>query len=203
MDATASDGDTPTSATDVTPLSRFSQFFAQYHLPLLDYLYGMTRDRELAADLAQDTFMKAFADAPELAGILHPKAWLYTIATHLALNAARHRGRFEWLPLSRVEPEAAGGTAEEAWASLPAVVLPPVGQDDFVASVAEREVVWAVLAELRPSWRAVLLLQASAGFEVREIAAHLQLSEGNVRKILFRAKERFRARYTDLAMRGA
>src|SRR5262245_3672658 len=186
---------------------RFPAFFAQYHLSLLDYLYGMTRDRELAADLVQDTFAKAFADAPELAGIVHPKAWLYTIATHLALNAARHRGRFEWLPLSRVEPEvadeAAGGAAEKAWATLPPVVLPQQGEDDLAASVAERDAVWGVLAELPPRWRAVLLLQAHVGYEVREIVAMLHPSEANVRKILFQAKQRFRTRYAELATRGA
>ena len=59
--------------------------------------------------------------------------------------------------------------------------------------MAERDAVWETLAELPPRWRSVLLLQATAGFEVREIATQLGLSEGNVRKILFRAKVRFRA----------
>jgi RNA polymerase sigma-70 factor (ECF subfamily) len=181
--------------------SAFVDLYARYHLPLLDYLYGMTRDRELAADLAQDSFVRAFAAAPTLAGIDQPRTWLYHIATHVALNAIRHRGHFEWLPLSRVHPEG-GGPAAAAWVALPLVELPPAA-GDLAASVAERDAIWSVLAELPARQRAVLLLQAAAGFEVREVAALLGLSEANVRKCLFRAKERFRARYRQLDGGGA
>ncbi len=70
--------------------------------------------------------------------------------------------------------------------------MPLMPSHDFVVGVAERDAVWRTLAELPPRWRSVLLLQATAGFEVSEIAAQMGLSEANVRKILFRAKERFR-----------
>jgi DNA-directed RNA polymerase specialized sigma24 family protein len=55
-----------------------------------------------------------------------------------------------------------------------------------------------VLTALPPRWRATLLLQTTSGFSTREIAALLGLSEANVRKIIFRAKERFRALYLAL-----
>jgi RNA polymerase sigma-70 factor (ECF subfamily) len=174
----------------------FIDLFARYHLLLLDYLYGMTRDRELAADLVQDTFMRAWVAAPDLTGILQPRAWLYRIATHVALDAVRHRGLFEWLPLNSVGLDV-GVHASDAWRVLPPVQLPP-DQGDLAVGVAERDAIWTVLAELPPRWRAILLLQTAAGFEVREIATLLQLSEANVRKVLFRAKERFRALYRQL-----
>jgi RNA polymerase sigma-70 factor, ECF subfamily len=183
----------------------FVELFTRYHLPLIDYLYGMTRDLDLAVDLAQDTFTRAYAAAPDLAGIAEPRAWLYRIATNAALNARRHGRRFEWLPLSRIEPEAgmaADADAEAAWSALPLVEL-PLSEGDLGASVAERDAIWTVLAELPPRWRAVLLLQAAAGFEVREITALLHLSEANVRKVLFRAKERFRALYREHDAEGA
>src|SRR5579859_4354665 len=105
----------------------FVDLFTRYHLALIDYLYGMTRDRELAADLAQDAFMRAYAAAPELAGIAEPRAWLYRIATNVALNASRRQRRFEWLPLSRIEPEAGAGDSTEsaaAWSVLPPIEIP-------------------------------------------------------------------------------
>ncbi|HEV2235613.1 MAG TPA: RNA polymerase sigma factor [Ktedonobacterales bacterium] len=193
-----SDADSPqgTGTVAAGECAAFIDLFARYHLPLIDYLYGMTRDRELATDLAQDTFERAWATAPDLAGIAQPRAWLYRIATHVALNAARHRRRFEWLPLSRVEPEA-GGQVADTWALLPRVQLPQVTRD-LAVSVAERDAIWTALADLPARWRAVLLLQAAAGFEVHEIATLLHLSEANVRKCHFRAKERFRALYRQL-----
>jgi RNA polymerase sigma-70 factor (ECF subfamily) len=171
----------------------FIDLFTRYHQPLIEYLFGMTRDRELAADLAQDTFTHAWAAAPDLAGVVQPRAWLYRIATNVALDAARHLRHIEWLPLSRVEPEA-GGEAAKAWAALPPVTLLPLG-GDLATGIVERDAIWTVLAELPPRWRAVLLLHRAAGFEVREIAALLHLSEANVRKCMFRARERFRELY--------
>jgi RNA polymerase sigma-70 factor (ECF subfamily) len=170
----------------------FEKLFARYQQPLLDYLYGMTRNHEIAEDLVQETFLRAFAaQKTRLATVTHPQAWLYRIATNVALDASRRQRHFTWLPLARVEPEAGSTNASELSALLPSPLL----QDDLAASVAERDTVWRVLAEMPMRWRAVLLLQTTAGFGVGEICALLHLEEGNVRKILFRAKKRFRALY--------
>jgi RNA polymerase sigma-70 factor, ECF subfamily len=167
----------------------FERWFAQYQLPLLDYLYGMTRDRDWAADLAQETFLHAYsAIRRDPTAIEHPQAWLYRIATNAALTALRRKRRFSWLPLSVLEQEAGPGSSDR-W-QRPEVA--EAGSQDVAATVAERDAVWTVLAELPPRWRAVLLLQTTGGFEVREIASLLGISEANSRKILFRAKERFR-----------
>ena len=169
----------------------FDKLFARYHRPLLDYLYGMTRDREIAEDLVQEAFLRAYSAETTLANVTHPQAWLYRIATNVALDSRRRQRRFTWLPLGRLEPEA-GSTAGSGFNPLPSS---PLLQEDFAADIAERDAVWCVLAELPIRWRAVLLLRTTAGFGVREIATLLHLEEGNVRKILFRAKERFRALY--------
>lgn len=176
--------------------SQFEAWFAQYHLPLLEYLYGMMRDREWAADLVQETFLQAYSAAGcDPTAIAHPQAWLYRIATNAALSALRRTRRLRWLPLSIVEPEA-GASSSDRWRRPDVADL---ASQDIAATVAERDAVWYVLAALPPRWRAVLLLQTTGGFEVREIAAQLGISEGNVRKLLFRAKERFRQIYARLA----
>jgi DNA-directed RNA polymerase specialized sigma24 family protein len=69
------------------------------------------------------------------------------------------------------------------------------GADDVAAGVVERAAIWETLAALPPRQQAALLLQTSGGFDPREIAVLLALSEANVRKMLFRAKERFRTVY--------
>ena len=171
--------------------AQFERWFAQYRLPLLDYLYAMTRDREWAADLVQEAFLRAYAASSDPDAIAQPRAWLYRIATNTALTALRRRKRFTWLPLTAVEPHP-GASSSDRWMRPEASVMPLMPSHDFVVGVAERDAVWRTLAELPPRWRSVLLLQATAGFEVSEIAAQLGLSEANVRKILFRAKERFR-----------
>lgn len=179
-------------ATHSSPISRKAQlerWFARYQAPLLDYLYGMTRDREWAADLTQETFLRAYSAIKEdVSAIERPRAWLYRIATNAAISALRRKRRFDWLPLSAVEPEA-GANSSDRWLRPNAAAL---AGPDIAATVVERDAVWSVLAELPPRWRAALLLQATAGFQTREIAAELGISETNARKVLFRAKERYR-----------
>ena len=188
-------GEVSSSASQVASASasarhaQFEQWFAQYQLPLLDYLYGMTRDREWAADLVQETFLNAYAAGAAPTAIANPRAWFYRIATNTALTALRRRKRFAWLPLTETAPSP-GASSSDQWTRPE---LPDFSGQDIAADVAERDAVWKILAELPPRWRSVLLLQATAGFEAREIATQLGLSEANVRKILFRAKERFRA----------
>jgi RNA polymerase sigma-70 factor (ECF subfamily) len=167
----------------------FERWFVQYQVPLLDYLYGMTRDRDWAADLVQDTFLHAYSAARrDSTAIEHPQAWLYRIATNTALSALRRKRRFSWLPLSVIEQEAS--TSGSDLGRQPEIA--EAHSQDVAVTVAERDAVWTVLVELPARWRAVLLLQTTGGFEVREIAALLGISEANSRKILFRAKERFR-----------
>ncbi len=182
-------GSTPGLASASARHAQFEQWFSQYRLPLLDYLYGMTRDREWAADLVQETFLNAYTVADSPTTIANPRAWLYRIATNTGLTALQRRKRFTWLPLTAAAPSP-GASSSDRWKRPE---LAEFSAQDVAADVAERDAVWKTLAELPPRWRSVLLLQATAGFEVREIATQLGLSEANVRKILFRAKERFRA----------
>ena len=173
--------------------AEFERLFTQYGAALLDYLYGMTRNHEAATDLMQETFLRAWASATPLNTIQQPKAWLYRIATNLALNQSRRQRRFVWLPLETVEPLGAADSSDR-W-RIPPLASHVRGGEDVAASVVERDAIWETLAALPPRQQAALLLQTSGGFEPREIAVLLALSETNVRKILFRAKERFRTVY--------
>lgn len=192
----------PTRATTPESLAgtQIEEWFMRYQAQLLDYLYGMTRDHEWAADLTQETFLRAYVAARrEAAPIEQPRAWLYRVATNVALSALRRKRRFDWLPLNAVEPEP--GQSGDRWRPL----IPALRGPDPAASVVERDAIWSTLAELPPRWRAALLMQAAAGFAPREVAAELGMTEANARKTLFRAKERFRqlvARQTEAEARG-
>ena len=161
----------------------FYELFARYQKPIADFLYRMTHDREMAADLTQDTFLKAFAHIDDLPSITNVRAWLYRIAANTASNALRHQRRFAWLSLADLPP----GDSSEA---EPGVVL--AAQGDLATSVVERDELERAMLTLSATARAVLLLRATAGFETAEIATMLRLSEANVRKILYRAKEKMR-----------
>ena len=57
--------------------------------PIRHYLLGMTRDEQLAEDLTQETFSKAFASRDSFRGEASVSTWLYRIATNTAYDAFR------------------------------------------------------------------------------------------------------------------
>ncbi len=171
------------SAQEAADVDAFYELFSRYQKPIADFLFRMTHDRDWAADLTQDTFLKAYAHVEDLRTITNVRAWLYRIAANTASNAMRHQRRFVWVSLTEMR-------SGDSSSSGHGVVLADVG--DLATSVVERDALSTALQTLPPNARAAILLRATGGFEAHEIASMLNLSEANVRKILYRAKEKLR-----------
>jgi RNA polymerase sigma-70 factor (ECF subfamily) len=61
--------------------------------------YRMTQDREIACDLAQDTFISAWQKLPEFRGDAKLQSWLYRIAANKTLNCLKQRSCRREIPL--------------------------------------------------------------------------------------------------------
>src|SRR5436305_32264 len=155
----------------------FGEIFERYHHRIVNYLYGLVHDRELAADLAQDSFLKAYRALPRMGDDLRLAPWLYRIAGNTAFSALRRRRLIRWLPLLNdgIETADAGG------------------------EIVEAEAVQRALAQLPAKYAAPLLLHSHEGRSCGEIAAILDISPGAVKTRLFRAREAFRAVYGEEA----
>ncbi len=151
--------------------------FAEYRSPVSAYLYSLVDEWELAHDLTQETFLELFYTRHRLRDVENARAWIYRIATHLALNRVKRRRRFAWLPWHLAEK-----ALHFQWQAMD-------------AEVEKRVVIEEALATMAPRYRAPLLLHSYYGFSVREVAALLELSEGNVKVQLHRAREMFRQSY--------
>ena len=151
-----------------------TQLFERYANEIFAYLQRMVDDREMAQDLAQDTFLAAYRARNQIAHLDNPRAWLYRIATNIALNALKRRRRFAWLPWHSEERPDNGNFAEE------------VGRQTLIETA---------LAALPPDYRAPLLLYAHHGFSIAQVAEALNLTEGAARMRLHRARTLFRQVY--------
>ncbi len=158
------------------PETLVTDLFEQYQVPVFAYLYRLVGDREWAHDLSQETFLQLFRTRHRLPEVENRRAWVYRIATNLALNALKRSRRFAWLPWHHAD-------------DLQMHAPDPAEQADEHAAL-ER-----ALAELPADYRAPLLLYSHYGFSVREIAKTLDVSEGAVKTRLFRAREMFRQAY--------
>ena len=152
----------------------FEIVMVRYQAPLFRYVRGLVGDHELASDLVQETFLRAYRAIDRLAdpGLL--RSWLYCIAHNQAYSALRRRRLISWLPLV---------FGQHLSAPAP----------DRAALEAAR--VEAALACVPSQQRAPLLLHLVAGFSYAEIAELLPVSEGSVRMRISRGRAAFRAAY--------
>ena len=72
--------------------------FAKHHGEIYAYLVRMLRDADLAADLTQDAFIKAYRAYASLEKDENARAWLYQIAHRVALDEIRHRKIIRMVP---------------------------------------------------------------------------------------------------------
>jgi len=149
-----------------------TQWFAEYQTPLARYLLRLLRDEEQAADVLQETFLRAHVALAKQEPPDNPFAWLHRIATNLAYNALRRRMRWRWLRLSDQERAVA-----------------------FEPGVATAQAVQHCLARLSPAAAEVLLLYEHVGLSCLEIAALRDQPAPLIRLQLQRARERFRTLY--------
>jgi RNA polymerase sigma-70 factor (ECF subfamily) len=157
----------------------FGEIFDQYQTAIANYLYRVVGDWELAADLTQDTFLKAYQALPRTDETLQIAPWLYRIATNTALDALRRRRRITWVPF------------------LPDYE-PPAPEGDPGTTVPDENLLQQALAALPADQRIPLVLHLHQGLSYKEIADLLGIAPNLVAVRVFRARERFIKAYRAL-----
>jgi RNA polymerase sigma-70 factor (ECF subfamily) len=152
----------------------FDAVFAAYRRRLFGYLARMTRRRDVAEDLLQDTFVKLAQHATQLAPDTRLGAWLFTVA---------HRVFVSWTRAQQVRAQLAG--------DLP-VGAQPTSADrsplDALADSQAHAVLEHAFAALPPAYREVALLVGVEGLQPAEVAVILGLRPDAVRQRLSRAR---------------
>jgi RNA polymerase sigma-70 factor (ECF subfamily) len=186
----------------------FASLYAHYQAPIWNYLYRILGDRADADEFAQDTFLKAYRGLPHIAGDLRFGAWLYRIATNVALDALRHRALVRWEPFDRVfspftstlSPRWRRWGAGDGIDEGPSVrrqgheLLSRDRREDPEQAALDAEVVAQVrrvLAQLPPRHRASLELREYLGLTYDEMADVMGTTRSSVKSLLFRARRDF------------
>ena len=159
-------------------LAALEQLFRRYQRQIYQLAHAITRDAETAEEVLQDTFYRLYSHAAQIDGSLPLLPWLYRVAANLSYNQGRRRSFWS-------EPFHA--LAEHL--RVPALRLPE--------QIAERhelqETVRAMLDELPPHHRAVLVLHYLEDYSIPEIATILDCPEGTVKSRLHHARKLLRA----------
>jgi RNA polymerase sigma-70 factor (ECF subfamily) len=158
----------------------FHACYASRFAPLFTYLDRLTGDPDLAADVAQEAFVRLHrrGEMPD-----QPAGWLVAVANNLVRDEQRRVTR--QLRLLTEEPSRAPSGAA---AADPAADLE---RDERIRAVR------AALDRLNLRDRQALLLR-HGGYSYREIAAALGLAEASIGTTLVRAGQAFRSAFEEM-----
>lgn len=145
------------------------ELFALHHPSLQRYLARLTGDADLAADVAQETFVRLLERTPRPEAV---RPWLFRVATNLVRDAARKQSRHRVLAMDGRAPTAHGD--------------PPPSPDHGLDRDRCRRLVREALDELSTKERTALLMREE-GFRHREIAEAIGTTTGSVGTLLSRA----------------
>jgi RNA polymerase sigma-70 factor (ECF subfamily) len=154
----------------------FDEAFVAHHRVVYRYAYGLTRDRGLAEDVAQEVFIRLHQnlDASQREGML--RAWLLRVTANVARNLLRARSR-----ATARDQEFVAGAAQAAKLIQP---------DEELLRQIEIAEARRALNKIKEPMRSCLLLKHE-GLSYREIAAALRIKESNVGSLIARGRREF------------
>ena len=167
----------------------YLELVRRYERPVFALLYRMVRDREVAEDLAQDTFVKAINALDSYRAEFKFSSWLFKIAHNTAIDHLRRRTldtlSIEGAPHA-VTPEQLEATALQLASDDPSAL-------DRVTSLELGGEIEVAIGRLRPEYRSCILLRHVEGLAYEEIAEALDLPLGTVKTYIHRARHELRA----------
>ena len=162
-------------------VNEFEKLVAAYEKNVYNLALRLVGDPEDAADMTQETFIKAYRALGSFRGDSKFSAWLYRIGSNVCLDFLRSRSRRKQVSLS-VEDEDG-----EAFMELPDMSGNP---EEQLMKKLSMEAVRSGLEQLPPQQRQILVLRELGGLSYAELAQTLGLEEGTVKSRIFRARKR-------------
>ena len=189
----ASDGVPAKPAPDDT----LKALFEEQALPFMDQLYGaamrMTRNPADAADLVQETFVKAYQSFGSFQQGTNLKAWLYRIQTNTFINLYRKQQRNPYqTSTDDLEEWQLVGQSQTATASRSA-------EAEAIDHLPDSDVQEA-LAAIPEDFRLAVYLADVEGFAYQEIADIMKTPVGTVMSRLHRGRKLLREKLRDYAI---
>jgi RNA polymerase sigma-70 factor (ECF subfamily) len=166
----------------------FRELIRRYERPVFSLIYRMVRNREMAEDLAQETFVKVLNHIDRYRPEFKFSSWLFKIANNVTIDHLRKR------QLDTVSIDGSPHAATAAEAEATALDLASRGETPLDELEAKElgSAIERAIAGLRPEYRSCILLRHVEGRSYEEIAATLDLPLGTVKTYIHRARHELR-----------
>ena len=168
-------------------VAAFDELILKYRERVLGIIYNMTSNREDAADLTQDTFIKMFQSIHRFSGQSSFFTWLYRIAVNTALSHLRKHRLRSFFSLQQIDAD------EPVSREIIAALTDTSGaeKDTYVRELQEK--LNEAMQKLSIKHRTVVTLFEIEGLSHQEIAEIMDSSVGTVRSRLHYAKQLLQA----------
>ncbi|HEY7028310.1 MAG TPA: sigma-70 family RNA polymerase sigma factor [Gemmatimonadales bacterium] len=166
----------------------YRELIRRYERPVFSLVLRMVRDRQLAEDLSQETFIKALNAIGSYRPEYKFSSWIFKIANNAAIDHLRRR-ELDTLSLDGAPHAATPGEIEATALQVGDKGETPLEELEAreLGSAIER-----AIAQLRPEYRACILLRHVEGLAYEEIAQSLDLPLGTVKTYIHRARHELR-----------
>ena len=166
----------------------YRELVRRYERPVFSLIFRMVRNRELAEDLSQETFVKVLNALDSYRPEYKFSSWVFKIANNASIDHLRRR-ELDTLSLE-------GSPHAETPQMVEATAL-QIGErgETQLEEVENKELggeIEQAIAKLRPEYRTCILLRHVEGRAYEEIAEILNLPLGTVKTYIHRARNELR-----------
>ena len=164
--------------------SAFRELLSRYEKPVFALVYRMVRDRALAEDLAQETFVRAFNAIGSYNHRYKFSSWIFKIANNLTIDYLRKKR----LDTVSIHGSRHAVTKDEQARTSLELESPDERPDAYVENMELGSEIEAAIGRLRPEYKSVTLLRHVEGYSYKEIAEIMDLPLGTVKTYIHRAR---------------
>lgn len=166
----------------------YRELIRRYQRPVFSLIYRMVRDRELAEDLTQETFVKVLNAIESYRPEYKFSSWIFKIANNGAIDQLRRRT----LSTLSLDGSPHAESAEAVEATTLQIADSSESQLEEVTSRELGSQIERAIGQLRPEYRSCILLRHIDGRSYEEIAEMLDLPLGTVKTYIHRARNELR-----------
>jgi RNA polymerase sigma factor (sigma-70 family) len=163
-------------------VAAFDQLIVKYRERVFGVVYNLTANREDAADLTQDAFIKAFQSINRFQGNCSFFTWLYRIAVNTTLSHLRKNRLRSFFSLEKLQEDGVNTQVLEQLTDKKGA-----DRDTYLQELKEK--LNEAMQKLSIPHRTVITLFEIDGLSHSEIAEVMACSEGTVRSRLHYAKQ--------------
>ncbi len=166
----------------------FEPLFRRHNAAMIRFCAEIVRSRSIAEEVVQDTWVAVLSRIDLFEGRSSLAGWIYSILINKARTCAKRQGRIVFFDDSGEGDGLADAfDGRGRWRNIPEL-WDELTPERHVEGRSVVQHVEAAIETLPPAQRAVLILRGQQELEPKEVCALLDMTEGNMRVLLHRAR---------------